>query len=305
MKKEITMMMCTFGIAAITVLTASSQTFADSGAQTWDVKANGKTIATVETEAAGRQVLTELKTGYYKDLQDQLTAKEDQLLTIEPDNGTGTVQTVEQAVKSIEEKGSATVSKSEIVKGNEAIPYSTEVRKTEDMYQGESRVVRKGVDGTRYVVKDVRYTNGEISSTKQISSSVVKEPVKEIVLKGTRDPAEKTRAELIAYAEKFLGTPYVWGGESLESGIDCSGFTMKVYEKFGYSLPHYSQAQAECGTEVASLAEAKAGDLIIYKGHVAIYRGDGTVIHAAPPEVTSGAPADQSEILSIRRIIGQ
>ncbi|NTV79459.1 MAG: SH3 domain-containing protein, partial [Clostridiales bacterium] len=95
------------------------------------------------------------------------------------------------------------------------------------------------------------------------------------------------RVDLCQYAKEFLGNPYVWGGTSLTKGADCSGFTMSVFKNFGYSLSHSSKAQASSGTKV-SVSEAVAGDLVFYaKGgsinHVAIYIGNGQVIHASSP----------------------
>ncbi len=85
---------------------------------------------------------------------------------------------------------------------------------------------------------------------------------------------------IVAYAEQFIGNPYVYGGNSLTNGIDCSGFTQQIYAHFGYSLPRTSDAQAYVGTEV-SWSESKAGDLIVYPGHVAILTGDGGIVHAS------------------------
>lgn len=95
------------------------------------------------------------------------------------------------------------------------------------------------------------------------------------------------RVALIAYAKQFIGNPYVWGGTSLTRGADCSGFTMSVYAHYGISLPHSSRAQANCGRTV-SLSDVRPGDLIFYtKGgtinHVAIYIGNGQVVHASSP----------------------
>lgn len=95
------------------------------------------------------------------------------------------------------------------------------------------------------------------------------------------------RVDLCQYAKQFLGNPYVWGGVSLTNGADCSGFVLSVYKKYGVTLPHYSGAQANSGTKI-SLSDAKPGDLVFYgKGqtinHVAIYIGNGQVIHASSP----------------------
>ena len=94
------------------------------------------------------------------------------------------------------------------------------------------------------------------------------------------------RSQIVNYAIQFVGNPYVWGGTSLTNGVDCSGFTMKVMQKFGVSLPHYSGSQAKMGKKVTS-GNMKPGDLIFYAGsngrinHVALYIGNGQVVHAA------------------------
>ncbi len=96
------------------------------------------------------------------------------------------------------------------------------------------------------------------------------------------------RVDLSQYAKQFLGNPYVWGGTSLTNGADCSGFVLSVFAKYGVSLPHSSRAQANMGTSI-SASELQPGDLIFYaKGgtvnHVAIYIGNGQVIHASSPK---------------------
>lgn len=94
------------------------------------------------------------------------------------------------------------------------------------------------------------------------------------------------RSQIVNYALQFVGNPYVWGGTSLTKGADCSGFTMKVMEKFGVYLPHYSGSQAKMGKKVTS-ATMRPGDLIFYAGssgtinHVALYIGNGQIVHAA------------------------
>ena len=98
--------------------------------------------------------------------------------------------------------------------------------------------------------------------------------------------AASLRSRIVNYALQFVGNPYVWGGTSLTNGVDCSGFTMKVLQNFGISLPHYSGSQAKMGRAVKS-SEMKPGDLVFYAGssgvvnHVAMYIGGGQVVHAA------------------------
>ncbi len=95
-----------------------------------------------------------------------------------------------------------------------------------------------------------------------------------------------TRANLLNYAKQFLGNPYVFGGNSLTNGIDCSGFVKQIYAKFGYTgLARHSGTQARGGTSI-SKSQLKPGDLVFYGSgstisHVAIYMGNGRIIHAS------------------------
>ena len=103
---------------------------------------------------------------------------------------------------------------------------------------------------------------------------------------GSSGSKQSRRSQLVNYALQFVGNRYVWGGTSLTNGVDCSGYTMRVMEKFGVSLPHYSGSQAQMGKKVSS-ANMQPGDLIFYAGsngkvnHVAIYIGNGRIVHAA------------------------
>lgn len=97
----------------------------------------------------------------------------------------------------------------------------------------------------------------------------------------------QTAKNLIDYAMQFLGNPYVYGGNSLTNGTDCSGFTMLIFAQFGYSLPRSSNSYLSAGTQIP-YTSAKPGDIMVYKygssiGHVAIYIGNGQIVHASTP----------------------
>ncbi|MDO4648756.1 MAG: C40 family peptidase, partial [Eubacteriales bacterium] len=111
-------------------------------------------------------------------------------------------------------------------------------------------------------------------------------------------------SSVASYATQFVGNPYVWGGTSLTNGADCSGFVQSVYSSFGVSLPRTSYEQQNAGREV-SYSEAQAGDLICYGGHVAIYLGDGKIVHAsnAAEGIKISDNAAYRTILSVRRLL--
>ena len=111
-------------------------------------------------------------------------------------------------------------------------------------------------------------------------------------------------SSVVDYATQFVGNPYVWGGTSLTNGADCSGFVQSVYSNFGVSLPRTSYEQQNAGTEV-SYADAQPGDLICYGGHVAIYMGDGKIVHASNSRdgIKVSDNAAYRTILSVRRLV--
>ena len=105
------------------------------------------------------------------------------------------------------------------------------------------------------------------------------------------------------YACKFIGNPYVYGGTSLTNGTDCSGFVYSVYKEFGYNVPRTSFDQRTVGKEV-SYSEAQPGDIICYAGHVAIYIGNGMIVHASTPSTgIKVSNALYRDYICIRRIV--
>lgn len=106
-----------------------------------------------------------------------------------------------------------------------------------------------------------------------------------IEIGGSSSEGSGIGSSLVAYAMQFLGNPYVYGGTSLTNGTDCSGFTMRIYEHFGYYLPRVAADQAGATTSVSS-ENVRPGDLFFYGSggyinHVAMYIGNGQVIHAS------------------------
>ena len=116
-------------------------------------------------------------------------------------------------------------------------------------------------------------TAGSTQTTKKASVSV------------SSSGSSATGSRIASYAQQFVGNPYRYGGNSLTSGIDCSGFTQQIMAKFGYSISRTSSSQSGDGRAV-STSNLRAGDLVFYGDggsidHVALYIGGGQVVHAS------------------------
>lgn len=121
------------------------------------------------------------------------------------------------------------------------------------------------------------------------------------------DPAftsDVTGEELVNYALQFVGNPYKWGGNSLTNGCDCSGFVNLIYKHFGFDVPRYSQSFRNFGEPVA-YDNIKAGDIVVYPGHVAIYIGNGYIVEAQSTKrgITCNRILECHTILAIRRVL--
>lgn len=162
---------------------------------------------------------------------------------------------------------------------------NTECKIITDMPMGEELEVVEVLDG--WVKINVDSDEGYVSSDYvEISTELPKAMTITEVRYG--QGVSDVRVSLVQYATQFVGNPYVWGGTSLTRGADCSGFTLSVFRNYGISLPHSSVAQANCGARI-SASEAQPGDLFFYGNgsrinHVAIYIGNGQVVHASSPK---------------------
>lgn len=116
-------------------------------------------------------------------------------------------------------------------------------------------------------------------------------------------PSGGSGSSVVAYASQFIGNPYVYGGTSLTNGTDCSGFVKSVYGAFGVSLPHSSSADRSVGYGV-SASDMQPGDIVCYSGHVAIYAGNGQIVHASNRKdgIKVSNVHSSGKILAVRRI---
>ena len=163
-----------------------------------------------------------------------------------------------------------------------------EARLAEEAKEAERKAREaKAAEEARRKAAASKNTSSSSSSNASSSSSSSNTQISDSV---DTSSASALRAAVVAYALQFEGNPYVYGGSSLTNGTDCSGFTMAVYNYFGYSLPHQSGSQSGCGTRV-SLDSLLPGDLLFYTnggssiGHVALYIGNGQIIHASTPSI--------------------
>lgn len=150
----------------------------------------------------------------------------------------------------------------------------------EKMYKDASNWVMLKIDEERvFVSKDF------INFTYNLNRAVTIKAPSATSSSGSSDSGSSSDSSIVDYAMQFLGNKYVWGGTSLTNGTDCSGFVMRIYEHFGYSLPRTSRAQADATRSVSS-SDVQVGDLFFYGSgstvnHVALYIGGGQIIHAS------------------------
>ena len=187
---------------------------------------------------------------------------------------------------------------------------------TEKLVSGKKAIERaKEILTEKYQDKDI-YTldKEEIDAAFTVGETVEEEIARLAAEEAARIAAEEARKEaerqalmqrgqsVVDYARQFLGNPYVYGGQSLTRGTDCSGFVRSVYKNFGIYLPRTSYSMRSVGRAV-SYSEILPGDIVCYSGHVGIYAGNGQIVNAIDEAHGIGmSNAKYSNIITIRRM---
>lgn len=184
--------------------------------------------------------------------------------------------------------------------------------KDDKMFAGDTRKEDKGEKGSRLITSNVTAVNGKVTEKETVEDTVVDEGVSSVIYKGTKGlpegedwrtfdgvPIFENGEDLVEYGKKFLGNPYKKGGTSLTHGADCVGFVRALYRHYGINLP---ATLGSVGRKVP-YSQARPGDIIIYRAHVAIYMGNGKMIHAANPRDDICISSVHGGIKQVRRVI--
>ena len=125
-----------------------------------------------------------------------------------------------------------------------------------------------------------------------------------------KDSSEALGEEIVAYAKRYLGGRYVYGGNNLNTGVDCSGFVQQIMKKYGINLERSSRSQYACNGVRISESELRPGDLVYYGNggrvnHAAIYAGNGQIIHASDERtgITMSSLHYGKPLIGIKRVL--
>ena len=296
----------------------------------WDnpyaITAGDKTIALVNSEKAGDKVIEQVMKDYQPEDSDIKKLKIDKTLdvnktslgdaeaSLEPMSVKDAVAFIEKHNEGDKPFFTATIV-GKTVNDEEYAP-ETQYIKEDEMIAGIPQVEVEEVKGLQRVTRKVTTTNGVVTDTEVTNTKILKEGTAAVIHKGTvglpegedwrtfeGDPVFAGADDLIVIAKKYLGVPYKYGGYSLDTGVDCVQYVRQIFKKYGIYIPDHHSGIRKSGVGV-SYANMQKGDVICYSHHVAIYMGDGKIIHAnRGTGVTISKVYKGQKIVTIRRII--
>lgn len=244
--------------------------------------------ADLEEQSAELQNLLDEKRRTVEDFDSQLNAAKSKAKEYQSQ-----IKEQAAAIKQLEAEEAARKKAAE-----EARKKAEQEEKLKKMEEERKKKEAKEAEGEGIVVEDDTgdSSSNDSSESSSESSSSSSTP--------SSSPGDSGKGQEIAnYACQFVGNPYVAGGTSLTEGCDCSGFTGAVYAHFGISLPRSSYAQSVAGREV-SVSEMQPGDILYYGGHVGIYIGNGTIVHASTSATgIKYSSAYYRTIITVRRFV--
>ncbi|MDO5568071.1 MAG: NlpC/P60 family protein [Eubacteriales bacterium] len=203
--------------------------------------------------------------------------------------GNGTVYSYTEFLKQIVDNHYIDITTVENYQKTDLLQYRKRTVKT-DSLRKTTKKVKGGVYGKRVTSYRLVKKNGATASSEKLSTELVQKPKTKVTYVGTGSVRSRrgylvrgtSGYKVVDFATNWIGNPYRWGGTSLKHGADCSGFVYSVYRHFGVNLPRVGQSAV--GKRV-SLRNLKPGDELHYPGHVAIYAGNGMVVHAVNPRI--------------------
>lgn len=169
-----------------------------------------------------------------------------------------------------------------------------------------TQLLQEALDPARTAPSEPKGLSGDATGSPRIETG--KNAVNQVDEAPIARDGKTDGSDVVREARKYLGVPYVWGGNNPDIGLDCSSFVQHTFRDLGIKLPRVARDQAKEGTEVPSLAQAKPGDLIVTRGggHIGIYLGDNKMIHAPRPGETVSIRKlfeTDAQIMTIRRIV--
>lgn len=292
------------------------------------ITVDGKEVVYVADKAAGEKVVRTIMEDYATDGAKVKSISLDKKISTErvmlwDDIDDKKLMKPKQAVEyieaknEVEDKDDALFTATIVGKTKGEEEYIPEVvyKKDDTMFAGDTEVEKEGKSGIQNVTREITTVNGEETDNDIVKAEVIEEGEAKVVVKGTRglpegadwktyegDPVFASGQEMVDYSYRYMGAPYKYGGYSFKTGIDCVQFVRAMYKKYGIILPNNHPGIRASGKGVA-YKDAKPGDVLCYKHHVAIYIGGGKVINATKKRGIAISTVHPSRIITVRRIV--